>query len=269
MKIIFFVLASNDPINESDLLAQKLTWASDVKPNIEIIWVRGSDSTTYKYEDFTLYVPCPEGYKNILEKTILAAKWLKANRPADIYIRSNTSTYFNLEKINIFLAEKFTERSIWGGHLDYCKDLYFGGKKPYQYVTGTGIFLTSKALDILTSLNQEAFKSVPDDVALSRFFELLGHAPLSMPRNNLGSTHIFFPTIQIRAKSSDNFKLAGRRMRIIHLYFHSSFWARLFYFFIINFSELRYLRYRPKNFIFYLKRNRGVFFDYLNLRFRI
>jgi hypothetical protein len=264
MHIIFLVIASEDPIHQADLLTQRLTWASNPPSNCRIIWLRGSDRDDCFLDGDTLYVPCPELYSNILEKTILGIRFALENFSFDILIRTNVSTYFDLKRLQRELSKDFYSRLFVGGYVDKTKGGYFGKSIPFDYISGTGIFLSTGAAQILSSLNSASFAGIPDDVAITEF-SLQQNIPLvRMHRNNLGSTHLFFPSYFTRAKSSTDSALASKRMRLLHMYFSAEGTIlRLKIIWSIFRLEFRAFFSHPEGVVQYVQRNKVVLQSYI------
>jgi hypothetical protein len=255
LKVVFFLLASDDPINEADRISQTNTWAKDVKNDVKVFWIRGSNGCDYQLIEDTLFVPCPEGYGNILQKTILASQWLLENVTAELFVRSNTSTYFDLRKIDS-VANLFSgSNAKWGGYVDTCEDAYFSKGLKFRFVTGTGIYLNSKSLKKVSEMDFTEYTGVPDDIAISHHFETLKIPPISHSRNNFGSTHVFIPCFQIRAKSSDNYKLASKRMGWIQKYYDANILKKPIIYTAIALLELSHVRFRKENVVPYFLRN--------------
>ena len=259
MKIIFLVIASEDSVHESDLRTQRETWARNLPADFQMVWLRGSNREQAEFCDGTLYVACPELYGNILQKTVLGVRYLTANLEFDILIRTNVSTYFNPERLRVELSKDRYKKSFFGGYIDKTKGRYFGESGSLYYISGTGIFLSRAAAETLSSLDYRNYTGVPDDVAISHFLERTSIKRIRMTRNNLGSTHIFFPSYYIRAKSSAVSELAGLRMRLIDSYFAQNTFIRTFRAYLVIFRlEFHAFWVHPEPKIRYLQRNRIV-----------
>ena len=248
-------------------MSQLNTWAHRDSDDISILWLRGSDQTHFSLVARELYVPCREDYSKILEKTVLGIKFALEHIEFDVLVRSNVSTYFDLNRMIKELSRVEYKSDFCGGYVDKTKGGYFDNPASFEYLSGTGIFMSRTYAQLLSNLNVSEFTDIPDDVAISEFFKRLGSRRIRMKRNNLSSTHIFFPSFHIRAKSSTDSDLAGRRMVLLNRYFESqSFWGRINIYFSIQAKEfLAFIRH-PESFSIYLLRNRVVFFSYIRMR---
>ena len=259
MNLVFLVIASRDSVHEQDLLTQKQTWAAFLPEGVNVVWLRGHEEDKFVFDGKTLYVPCHELYGNILEKTILGIKYIVENLDFDVLVRTNVSTYFNIDKTLFELGKRYYKDEFFGGYIDKSKGGYFGKKERQDYISGTGIFLSRAAAKKLSTLDFMDYMHIPDDVAISHFLDLSGLRKVRMSRNNLGSTHIFFPSYYIRAKSSAVSSLASDRMQLIENYFkQDTLSAKLrSYMQIIGF-EIRAFQSHPERKLRYVQRNRIV-----------
>lgn len=259
MRLIFLVIASEDSIHQQDLLTQQETWAHALPDGVSVFWLRGHEEDTFRLEGNTLYVPCLELYGNILEKTILGMKYLVDNLNFDVIVRTNVSTYFNVEMTLSELRKTRYRGDFFGGYIDKSKGGYFGRSESQDYISGTGIFLSRGAARKLASLDFKEYTGIPDDVAISHYLEESGLRKVRMSRNNLGSTHIFIPSYYIRAKSSAVSSLASNRMRMIHIYFTAgSIFRKIRTYKEIMIFELVAFLNHPEHKWRYLQRNRVV-----------
>lgn len=259
MLVIFLVIASEDPIHERDLATQKRTWASSLPPNYRVIWLRGSRGDDYFLDGNTLYVPCLEVHSNILKKTILGARFILNNFDVDILIRTNVSTYFSLPKVQHELSKKFYRMPFVGGYIDKTKGGYFGKSTAFDYISGTGMFFSKEAVALLSEMDSSDYLSIPDDVAITEYI-LNRNVPLiRMHRNNLGSTHLFFPSYFTRAKSSTDSTLASKRMLLLFKYFSTDrIMPRVRVVFNIFRQEFKAFLNHPEGLLKYIQRNKVV-----------
>lgn len=259
MRLVFLVIASEDSVHEQDRLTQQKTWAASLPQGVNVVWLRGYEGENYDFDGKTLYVPCPELYGNILQKSILGVKYLVENLDFDVLVRTNVSTYFNVEKTLLELEKKCFKNDFFGGYIDKSKGGYFGKKESQDYISGTGIFLSRAAARKLSVLDFMDYRGIPDDVAISHFLEMSGLRKVRMSRNNLGSAHIFIPSYYIRAKSSAVSSLASDRMHLIDNYFKlGSFSAKLRSYKRIVAFEIQAFQTHPERKWRYVQRNRIV-----------
>ena len=221
MRIIILVIASNNSEHERDLLSQKKTWVNNCHTSVTVIYLRGWNQDYYFKNGDTIFVPCPELYSNILNKTILGLRYLLANCDFDILIRSNVSTYFETQLIVKELDKRLYKKSFFGGYFERTKDSFFLRGRGEKFISGAGIFMSRDAADELSCMDPDKYRGVPDDVAIYNFLSKTKIREITMPRNNIQITHIFIPTFYIRLKNSSNPDSVYIRMNLIHQFFQS------------------------------------------------
>jgi hypothetical protein len=239
VKIIFLVLASNTLVNENDFQMQQKTWAITDTENIKILWVRGSDFDEIFLEARELHVPVMEKYENILEKTFLATKWISEEYNPDFIVRTNVSTYFDLAKTEKFLARMHKNEFDLMGYPEVTGRSYSFINEPFRFMSGAGIIFSRKAANHLKSLDSRLYTDVPDDVAISHFFDNSDIKKRFITRSNIGYTRVYFPHWYTRLKSSENAALTQDRFRLIH-YHHKR--RSAFSFMRIQWNEIRNIR---------------------------
>lgn len=214
-RVLYVILASDDPTNELDLCMQRKTWIQTVSGNSRVVILRGHEKPGFDFDGETLRVPLHESYENILKKTILGFNWILENIDFDLLIRTNVSTYYDTRRIKDVLRRMQLDQAEFGGfveHSNFDSDENSDGE---TFVTGTGIYLTKNSVVKLGSLNDLDFKGIPEDLSISRFLLKTKAKMISFPRVNLHSTHITLPGFQTRLKSSEISELASLRFRTL------------------------------------------------------
>lgn len=229
MNIVFLVLASNTSVNEKDQSMQMMTWAKTDFDNIKIIWVRGKKSSDFSLESRQLFVPVEELYENILQKTVIAAKWIAETYNPDYLIRTNVSTYFELHACEQFLRKAKNDGIDLLGYPEVTKIDNTLLRPRFRFISGAGIIMSRNAIQTLSYCDWTTYKGLPDDVALSHHLEKFPLRRRYISRSNLGYTRIFFPGWFIRLKSSENFYLTQSRYKLVDDFFaspsFSNFWS--------------------------------------------
>ena len=101
-KVIILSMSCNQEryINEENAIRQ--TWGKDIiegkYDNIELLFYRGGASEIHLEND-VLYCPTGDEVYNTYKKSIECFKWLVENKEFDYIIRTNTSTYINVDAI--------------------------------------------------------------------------------------------------------------------------------------------------------------------------
>ena len=268
MKIIILVIASNQPEHETDLESQKKTWVSVCNENVSVIYLRGGDQGQYCFENDVLFVPIREEYENILDKTILGINYILANLNFDILVRSNVSTYFETNRLVRELSRPIYRDSFFGGYFDKSKDRNFYKRNSFEYVSGTGVYLSKDVVIALSKLDPKNYIGVSEDLAIYDYLADKGFKTIRMARNNLFSTHFFIPTFNIRVKNSFNSKSAPRRMQLIYNFFYArSLPLKALAYIKIQFNELHEFLRHPEYPHMYLLKNRVVLISFLKMKF--
>lgn len=259
-RAIFLIVASLDPINQCDLATQELTWYRRIPADSKVIILRGHDSEKFDFDGKTLFVPCPESYENILQKTLLGLSWVLMNFDFELIIRSNVSTYFNVSELdNILLLFNPGSFQI-GGFVETSHFNTGTCRKGEPFVTGTGIYLTQTSARVLIEMNFCDFQGMPDDLAISRFLIGRGAKIQRCPRVNLHSTHILINGFQTRLKSSEISDLASKRMLALSDYSsQTTFLGKLFSYLRFCKLEITSIHFDFLHFRLYVIRNFYLF----------
>jgi len=213
LSIVVLALSTLDTEYQLDESAQRRTWAREDSKEVKVIWVRGGGSHFYEDGDRNLVVPASEDFGSILAKTLLAIEWINTNLNPDVIVRSNTSSYFQLDKLKRVVNKFQQNQEDFGG--------YFETYNSERFINGAGIFLKRSAIEALTQMNPSDWVNIPDDVAISRYLLHRGLKAASLKRNNLAYHHFFFPSHHSRVKGWSNRKLTRSRMELIHEFYSS------------------------------------------------
>jgi hypothetical protein len=267
MKIIILIIASNDMVHENDLQTQFKTWISNCPRDIRVIVLRGWDNDFYKFENNVLFVPCHEEYLLILKKTILGIKYILENLDFDILIRTNVSTYYEPKKLLLELSQTRYKKDFAGGYVDRSSQKVFNARNSFEYISGTGIFLSKNVAKIVSELDPENYNNIFDDIAISHYLQKQNVQIIRLPRNNMHSTHFFIPTFHIRMKNSFNPMTASVRMKLVHDFFQSKkFYQKLCIYIKICSNEFTEYINSSESFHLYYVRNRIVINSFIKLK---
>jgi hypothetical protein len=197
---------------QRDEVAQSSTWETPID-GVKMFHVFGCDSK--KQEGESIIVGCEDNYENILQKTILALRYVEVNFEYKYLLRLNVSTYFDLNKFLSYLRLNFFTQNLAVGYFEQHKKK-FNFQLPSQlYISGAAIALDRGAVKILTKLDWTNYKGVPDDVSITHFLWSRGIKLLHMPRCNYHITHLVLNMPYIRVKSSEEVSLTSIRMESI------------------------------------------------------
>lgn len=221
-RILYVILASDDPTNERDLTMQRKTWLRLLPKNSQFVILRGHEKPEFQFDGETLYVPTPESYENILVKTIMGFNWILENVDFDLLIRTNVSTYYDANRISKVLRHIQLDSLEFGGFIESSNFGSRDSSRVENFVTGTGIYLTRPSVVKLADLDVAEFRGVPEDLSISRYLIENNAKIVSLPRVNLHSTHILVPGFQTRLKSSEISELASVRFQLLYDFYRES-----------------------------------------------
>lgn len=234
--LLFLIIASRDIVHEQDMASQKATFATNGEFN-KFFFLRGSVQKMVQKNEQDLYVNCHDSYQNILQKTILGFQEILRKEQFDFLIRSNVSTYFDLIS--------FQKKLI---NIEPSKDpLVLGFREIAKnsegleevFISGNSFILNKAAVELLAEVNWEKYRSIPDDIALSREIVRYGIRTISLRRGNLHKSKIFIPSTYVRAKSSERAELTSHRILSLHKYYTAKGQRKILEWFKISLYEFR------------------------------
>lgn len=255
MKLLFLILAGGGDEHKKDESTQRETWANNQEDSPQVLWIRSGNQLRHDSKNRILFVPCKE--HELLLKSIIATKWSLSNLDFDVIVRTNVSTFFREAPLLHKLVDLKFDFNSFGGYLQFAPKVPKATKKNF-FISGTGIFLGKKAATMISTMEYEEWKFVPDDLAISEF--LLSHSELnltSIPRCTLSNHHFFLPHYFFRCKTSWNPALASKRMKSIYSFYAADTGLESIWRFLnIYISETIYCRKTIENFYNYLIRIR-------------
>ena len=165
--ILFLIQSCNreDFLNEEFVV--KETWAKDIVngniKNTHLLFYRSSKNGKTYIENDVLYVDEKDSYNSTYAKTIAALNYVNTNVEYDLIVKTNTSTYINLEiLVNLVNSTEYNDDDIYGTRL-----IINGASKGYLYFRGNCmIFNKNTSKDIVSSY---AIKALGPDDALIGF----------------------------------------------------------------------------------------------------
>jgi len=212
-KIIFLILYSPDHAQEYvlDREAQISTWSASFSPLNFSVWVVGNpELKTISLDENILFVPCEDFL--MAEKTRLALIWILGNFNFEYVVRSNTSTYFKLDRIEKLAIKLSQKRVHFGG---YPAGIVFSlrQKKILVHCSGAAVFMSKDACSL--AANSLYFNdNQPEDISLTNV--LAGKfTPYWISRCDLELLPFWWPTAITRAKDPfDSYNTSNTMQRI-------------------------------------------------------
>jgi hypothetical protein len=149
MKKIIIMLMS---CNQEHFLKQEQdcidTYLSRLPDNFDYIIYRSNNTNTFEFDSdkHLLLVPEKDDLFNTFNKTYSAFYWLVNNMQYDYILRTNTSTYINVELLNAFVQSLDNDTELWGSELFYdCVKQNVKG----MYLRGNCLLLSKRHIDTI------------------------------------------------------------------------------------------------------------------------
>ena len=237
--------ADTEPFNSHKEAQQKTTFKNCLQ---DVYWLSGSD---LNYEHFDsksriLSLPVAEGFENIYAKTILGLKWLSNNEDFDFLIRTNTSTYFDTRKMSAAILGWHESATIAAGEFGNTPYTWEETVNRGYFLAGTAIVLSRDLVERLVDIEDSEWKTLPDDVALSKGISSLGVPFRHLSRVDLTDYKHFQPGTHYRVKSWQDDQETINRFFELDSLIHSSRPSRLMRMIQFHFREFaRYTRAFP------------------------
>lgn len=167
-KVDYLILALYSPNHAEEYVldrnSQLQTWASRLNPNFRVLWIVGNpriNKTILKLD--ILEVPCEDS--EMIQKSYLAFSYCLENFNFKYIIRTNTSTFFFMERLNSLLNKMSKlDVNFAGFPLGISLRSHFQSK---VYCSGASIFLSQLAVRKLLDC-REGYSGQPDDIEISR-----------------------------------------------------------------------------------------------------
>ena len=226
--MIYLALAAKAHGHEDHKFAQIDTWAGNLEQDSRVIWIYGDPNLKQgKLVGDDLFLPVEEKYENILIKSILGVNWVLTNLEFDYLVRTNTSNYFLDHLVRRQLNKMHPNELVFSGVKAKWKGTVKDRKWFHKYISGSGIYMTRKSAEILSSIPLSEYLGVPDDVAIGHFLYSKGAKTHSIKRNNLTDFKPLWLMPQIRVKSWKNDQVTADRMKEVHAIFFAGNSANL------------------------------------------
>jgi hypothetical protein len=154
-KVWFIII--HTPEMEVTKRAMQDTWLSDLPATWRYDFIiGGSKSLIHDSKKHVIVAPCEEVFGNILQKTLLAFRYM-LNSDWDFCIRTNNGTYYNPQILQDFLSTR--DRTCFAGNVIYNHTHY----RPY--IMGWNMIMGRQVVrDIV---EKGTYYRKPDDVYLS------------------------------------------------------------------------------------------------------
>lgn len=148
-KVIILCMSCNQSrfVNEEYIIRK--TWGGDILDgkydNIELLFYRGGSDNTYLEND-VLHLTSDDTLLGTYQKSIDCFKWLVENKQFDYIVRTNTSTYINVDAIQQFLEFNVNEETVCGSYL-----IMNGANKFIPFLPGFFLIFSKKIIELLVN----------------------------------------------------------------------------------------------------------------------
>ena len=161
-KIIFLIIATPSSFyNKNKRVLNKFM---NKNPNIKTLFIYGNvDKNNVFHTDHDLYFDVSESIvPGCLKKTVKAFEYVNENYTYDYLIRTNLSTFWNLNKI-LKKVEKFPNKRCLAGDIRTFRNI--------KYIFGTGLIYSKDLVDILVKDKDKLNYKKADDIVLSMYLK--------------------------------------------------------------------------------------------------
>lgn len=197
--------------------AQRNTWAKNAPTGVRVLWVRDGKSLSFDENSATLVVPTAEGLEHLLEKTLLAIDWAVGTYSPKYVVRTNTSSYWDIE---LLLAQLDTlpKRGCYAGFIGSWTD---PNGREIVYVSGSGIRFSADVASIITQMRVEDYKEYFDDVAIGKYLAMKGVEPSELHRTDITDFAPPNMSAHSRVKNWNDPLATSRRMYLLHALYNA------------------------------------------------
>jgi hypothetical protein len=192
-------------------LAQEDTCFSENRD--DIYWITGSSGveTRFAPSSRVLTLPIEENFENIYLKTKAAFKWILANEEFDFLVRTNTSTYFDINRMWAELGQRESSKDYAGGEIGQTELTLEANTNKGLFLAGTGIVLSRSVVEKIIEFDDRTYLTLPDDTAISAIISELNIDFHRIARIDLTDYKAFGIGTHYRIKSwSDNNRTSER-----------------------------------------------------------
>lgn len=221
-KVLILALSGGGDSHDSNLVAQKETWACHPQVQFPILWLQGGAKKT-EIQGRKLVLDVEESYENLLTKSLKAFEWCLENLEFDAILRTNTSNYFDLPLLTDTLRLLPNDWCYAGPVQAHKQPGIFmdDGNRTLLMASGSAMLLTRSIVADLVENQLKPYAHLPDDVAIAAWMNERGIYPIPLPRSNVTDFEPLRAVMQIRVKNWQNPRITQDRMRQVSEIFNS------------------------------------------------
>lgn len=254
MIVKYLILSDGGPEHLDDLHSLQKSWAQKLDMG-QVFYLKGGNTHNSLDEFGNLNVAT--SIESILEKTKLGIGFLLSEYSFDYLIRVNVSTFVRPNLVDGYLRKCFP---MVAGFPMKIENEWTRKVGLNFFLSGAFLVFDRKRCELFTQIDSDAFRDVPDDVAISTYLHNCGVKMNRIPRNSLSDSHILWKKTHSRLKTSSLPQAANSRYEIVEKYESSKNWlkrCRLLIFFYKNEWDL--FKQNKDSFRVWLKRMLVIF----------
>jgi len=153
--------------------AAEATWASVTVAGVSVLFYYGGRRTR-AVGNPALFLPVPDDFGHIGEKTIACFRHVLANDPFDLVFRTNCSSYVDLMNLSQYAADQAESKGFYAGVV--------GRHGAVKFASGSGYFLSRDLVETVVRERGAWNHALLDDVALGLVLARIGIEPIAAPR---------------------------------------------------------------------------------------
>ena len=200
--------------------SQEATWAN---LETDALWLLGDENieSEAQLDGRFLILQVKEQFDSILEKTIQSFRWSIENKKSNYFVRTNTSTYINLMKLNELLKNTSPMNHFAAGLKGFTNEIPDDFSENGTFLAGNMMIFSRRTTELLATMDSKKFASFSDDVAITLFLRSKGIDLTWIERNDLTDYRGFVPCLQHRVKSWTDYSVTAERMTEVHRIYSS------------------------------------------------
>lgn len=151
-KILILCMSCQDPFFVEQEKMVTSTWGKDILdgkyPNIDLYFYRGGYDSNTLFKDHKLFLHVEDDIYNTFKKTYCALNIINQKEKFDYILRTNTSTFINLQLLSAFVESIKDDEEVWAGDIISLSNEF----APYPlclYGRGNSLLLSKKNVDII------------------------------------------------------------------------------------------------------------------------
>jgi hypothetical protein len=149
------------------------TWASVTVDGVSVLFYYGGRRTR-RVGSPALFLPVPDDFAHIGEKTIACFQHVLANDIFDLVFRTNCSSYVDLVNLSRYVADHAESKGFYAGVV--------GRHDAVTFASGSGYFLSRDLVETVVRERDAWNHALLDDVALGLVLAGIGLEPVAAPR---------------------------------------------------------------------------------------